>query len=166
LLMRTLFLIRHAKSSWDNPGLRDFNRPLNERGLRDAPRMAELLAGKGVRPDLIMSSPAKRALTTAQFFAAAFGLAEDSIVRQQAIYEASPLDILRIIGELPEAAHTVLLFGHNPTFTDVTNMLAEKSVDNVPTCGIVHIESDAPTWPELYEGNATLKGLYFPKEVI
>ncbi|MCB9354861.1 MAG: histidine phosphatase family protein [Lewinellaceae bacterium] len=75
--MRTLFLIRHAKSSWDNPGLRDINRPLNDRGMHDAPRMAQLLAGIGPPPDLIVSSPAKRAFTTAMFFARVFGIDED-----------------------------------------------------------------------------------------
>ena len=164
--MRTLYLIRHAKSSWDNPGLRDFNRPLNERGLRDAPLMARLLAGAEARPELLVSSPAKRALTTAQFFAEACGMDEEAIVRNQDIYEATPTDILRIIAQLPESARIVGLFGHNPTFTEVANRFTENRIENLPTCGIVRIDSSAASWGEFYEGNAAVRALYFPKEVL
>ncbi len=163
--MRTLFLIRHAKSSWDNPGLRDFNRPLNERGLRDAPKMAKLLVNQGIKPDLVVSSPAKRALTTALFFAEAFDIDEEAVVRKQEIYEADPMDILQIISDLPNTAQTVLLFGHNPTFTDVANRFSENFIDNVPTCGIVQIESEADSWKSFYEGNAAVKAIFVPKEV-
>ena len=163
--MRTLYLIRHAKSSWDNPGLRDFNRPLNERGFREAPLMAQLLSSQGVRPDLLVSSPAKRALTTALFFAEQFGINENDVLREQDIYEAAPGEILRIISNLPDSARVVCLFGHNPTFTEVANLFSENFIDNVPTCGIVQIESDAEHWNTLYEGNSRVKARFFPKEV-
>ncbi|MCB0577434.1 MAG: histidine phosphatase family protein [Saprospiraceae bacterium] len=164
--MRTLFLIRHAKSSWDNPGLRDINRPLNDRGMHDAPRMAQLLAGIGPPPDLIVSSPAKRAFTTAMFFARAFGIDEDGIEQKQEIYEAAPRDILRLVSALPDNAHTVCLFGHNPTFTEVANRFSENYIDNVPTCGIVHVKSEADTWAGFDESNAVVKACYFPKLVL
>ncbi len=164
--MRTLYLIRHAKSSWDNPGLRDFNRPLNDRGFREAPIMAQLLADQGVVPDLIVSSPARRALTTAQFFAAQFGIAEGEIVREPDIYEAAPSDILRIISGLPDRAGVVCLFGHNPTFTEVANLFSESFIDNIPTCGIVQIVSDADQWNHVFEGNSKVKARFFPKEVL
>ena len=164
--MRTLFLIRHAKSSWDNPGLRDINRPLNDRGLKDAPQMAKLLREVGVQPDLLVSSPAKRALSTAQFFAEAFGIPDEKIVRNADIYEAFPTEILRIISELPDESKTVMLFGHNPTFTEVANRFSASFIDNVPTCGVVQIVSSAGRWSELYEGNAQLKAHFFPKEVL
>jgi len=163
--MRTLFLIRHAKSSWDNPGLRDFNRPLNERGLREAPLMAQLLANRGVQPDLLVSSPAKRALTTALFFAEKFGIADEQVLREQDIYEAAPTDILQIISHLPDSAAVVCLFGHNPTFTDVANRFSDDFIDNVPTCGIVQIESEAESWKTMYEGNSRVKAHFFPKEM-
>ncbi len=163
--MRTLYLIRHAKSSWDNPGLRDFNRPLNERGLREAPLMAQLLSKQGVRPDLIVSSPAKRALTTALVFAEQFGIADDLVLREQDIYEADPTEILRIISALPDSAQVVCLFGHNPTFTEVANLFSDDFIDNVPTCGIVQIESGAETWKTMYEGNSRVKARFFPKEM-
>lgn len=163
--MRTLFLIRHAKSSWDNPGLRDFNRPLNDRGQRQAPLMASLLVQRGIQPDLLVSSPAKRALTTALYFAHAFGVPDEQVIKEPDIYEAAPLDILQIISNLPDTAHTVCLFGHNPTFTDVANMFTENLIDNVPTCGIVQIETDAEHWNGMYEGNSRVKHCFFPKQV-
>ena len=164
--MRTLFLIRHAKSSWDNPGLRDFNRPLNNRGVHDAPKMANFLAKQGVEPELLLSSPAKRALTTALFFAGAFGIGDEAVIQEQGIYEAAPADILHIIHRLPDSARTVLLFGHNPTLTDVANRFSEDFIDNIPTCGIVQIESDADSWKAFDEGNAAVKKRFFPKEVL
>lgn len=164
--MRTLFLIRHAKSSWDNPGLRDFSRPLNERGLHDAPRMAQRLVQLGIQPELLVSSPAKRALSTALFFANAFGIEGEAIIQEQNIYEANPVDILKIISRLPDTAHVIMLFGHNPTFTDVANRFTDDFIDNIPTCGIVQIESDADSWKTFYEGNATVKACFFPKEVL
>lgn len=164
--MRTLFLIRHAKSSWDNPGLRDFNRPLNERGLHDAPKMAKLLAKKGVKPDLLLSSPAKRAITTAHFFAETFGLEADDVVQEQEIYEAAVSDILNIVNNLPDSAQSVMLFGHNPTLTDVANRFSDQYIDNIPTCGIVLIESEADSWKAFSEGNAAVKKIFFPKEVL
>lgn len=164
--MRTLFLVRHAKSSWDNPGLRDFDRPLNDRGLHDAPRMGKLLYQIGIRPDLLVSSPAKRALTTAQFFARAFDIPETDIVCNEQIYEAAPSQILRIISGLPDTAETVFLFGHNPTFTDVANHFSAGYVDNLPTCGVIQIVSTAARWAEVYEANARIKAHFFPKEVL
>lgn len=164
--MRTLFLIRHAKSSWDNPGLRDFDRPLNKRGIHDAPKMAKTLEKQGIKPDLLVSSPAKRALTTALFFAETFGVADEAVLRNEDIYMASPREILKIISQLPDSAQTVFLFGHNPTFTEVANHFSDDFIDNIPTCGVVQIESPADVWKEFSEGNATVKACFFPKEVL
>lgn len=165
--MLTLYLIRHAKSSWGNPGLRDHERPLNERGLNDAPKMAQLLAEQGVVPDLLVSSPAKRALSTAVFFANAFNIEPGAIVREAEIYEAFPKDILRIISGLPDSAKTVMIFGHNPTFTEVVNHFIEDDfIENMPTCGVAKITSSADSWRALYEGNSSVAACYFPKEVL
>lgn len=164
--MKTLYLVRHAKSGWDNPGLRDFDRPLNERGLHDAPKMARLLAELGVQPDLLVSSPAKRALTTATFFAEALGKTGAEVVQKPDIYEAYTTDILRIISELPESANTVMLFGHNPTFTDVANRFTEDFIENLPTCGVVKVVSSSDEWRRFYEGNAKVAACFFPKEVL
>lgn len=128
--------------------------------------MAQLLASQGVVPDLLVSSPAKRALTTALFFAEQFSIPDNQVVREQDIYEADPIDILRIISQLPDAATTVCLFGHNPTFTDVANRFTENFIDNIPTCGIVRIESDVDQWNAVYEGNSRVTARFFPKELL
>jgi len=164
--MRTLFLVRHAKSSWEQPGLRDFDRSLNERGLNDAPRMAQLLVKQGVKPDLLVSSPAKRALTTAIFFAEAFGLSADDVQREPNIYEAHPMQIQHIISKLPNDSSTVMIFGHNPTFTDVANVFTKDYIDNLPTCGVVKITSSAESWGSFSETNSKVIACYFPKEVL
>ncbi|MEZ4917526.1 MAG: histidine phosphatase family protein [Saprospiraceae bacterium] len=164
--MRSLFLIRHAKSSWDHPGLRDSERPLNKRGLSVAPQMAALLASRDVKPDLLISSPANRAFTTAGYFARAFGYPEDTIRQEAVVYEALPRDIIRLVSALPDEVTTVFLFGHNPTFTELANLYSDSFIPNVPTCGIVRIDSIARSWEAFYEGNSRVVARYFPKEVL
>lgn len=167
MITKTLYLIRHAKSSWGNPGLRDHDRPLNERGLHDAPKMAVFLAENAANPDLIISSTAKRALTTALFFADTFQIPEENVRREAAIYEAHPSDVLNIIHALPDTESSVMVFGHNPTFTSLANVFSEDTfIENVPTCGIVKIVSTADSWKTMYEGNAKVVACYFPKEVL
>jgi len=164
--MRYLFLVRHAKSSWDVPGLRDFDRPLNDRGHHDAPKMGKMIGDLGVRPDLLVSSPAKRALTTAQYFADALHVRADAIVLKPDIYEAFATDILAIVRDLPDTASTVFLFGHNPTFTDVANRFSDDFIHNVPTCGVIRIESTAAHWADFNADNARVTACFFPKEVL
>jgi phosphohistidine phosphatase len=162
--LRTLFLIRHAKSNWDSPGLRDFDRPLDQRGLRDAPLMADLLIKKNIQPDLMVSSSAKRAMTTAQFFASAYGFSSEKLILNKDIYDAFSTTVYKIISNFPDDAKTVLLFGHNPTMTDIANNFTEDFISNVPTCGIVQIESTANSWSEFSELNSKVSACYFPKE--
>jgi phosphohistidine phosphatase len=166
--MKTLFLIRHAKSSWADFGMRDIDRPLELRGQNDAPRMAAHLKKLGVQPDLLVSSPAVRARTTAGYFAAAFSMDAQSIDIQQDIYEADEQTILHIIQELPESVNTVFLFGHNPTFTYVADMFSKKDrIDNVPTCGIVQIRSNTEgvSWRKFNVKTADVKGFWYPKGI-
>lgn len=164
--MRYLFLIRHAKSSWNVAGLRDFDRPLNDRGLHDAPLMAGMLKAQNIRPNLIVSSPAKRAITTARFFAEGLGLVPEEIVENSGIYDAYASDILQIIRELPDSAQTVFLFGHNPTFTDVANRFTDQYIDNIPTCGVVCLESTSTHWADINSSNTRVVAQLFPKEVL
>lgn len=164
--VRNLFLIRHAKSSWDNPTLRDFERSLNERGLDIAPKMAAFMKSAGITPDLIVSSPAKRAIDTARFFAIRYNIPEEKILQIKEIYEATPMEVERIISNLPPEANTVFMFGHNPTFTEVANRFTDDLIFNLPTCGIVQIESSAPDWRSMYEGNSKVVGRWFPKLVL
>lgn len=162
--MKTVFFIRHAKSSWKEPELADIERPLNKRGFRDAPFMAKLLAGKGVKPDLLLSSPALRAYTTAQYFAEAFAWPEDRIQVERRIYDAYPGDILALLQELPGEVNTVILFGHNPTFTALANYYANTYISNLPTCGIVQVDMDIANWQEVSPKAGSLVAYYFPKQ--
>lgn len=162
--MKTFYLVRHAKSSWDNPDLKDEERPLNERGLKDAPFMAKLMKSKGVEPDLLVTSPAIRALTTAAYFKMALEVdGEDFWVRDD-IYEAMTVKITDLISKLPEDAETVMIFGHNPTFTNVANQFTNKYIDNIPTCGVVCVRSEAATWPEVNASNSKVVEAFFPKD--
>lgn len=162
--MKTIFFIRHAKSSWDQPGLSDRDRPLNERGLRDAPFMAKMLAGKGFRLDHIVSSPATRAFTTAVYFAKAFGIPQERIEINTDIYEAWPDEILRIVHQLSDEYSAVAIFGHNPTFTTMANHFASRPLDYLPTCGIARVEADITSWKQLNDGNGKLVEVLFPKQ--
>lgn len=162
--MKTVFFVRHAKSSWDNPSLRDIERPLNKRGQRDAPFMGKLLSGKGIKPDRLISSPAKRAFTTAKHFAKAMGIPEEDIDVDKRIYDAYPGDILDIVQELPADYSMVLIFGHNPTFTGVANLFTEDYISNVPTCGIFRVDADVEAWPDFREGKGRLAEYHYPKQ--
>ena len=162
--MKTVYFVRHAKSSWSDANLRDIERPLNKRGRRDAPFMAKLLKGRGVRPDRLISSPAKRAYLTASFFANALGTGPENIDQHSKIYEAYPGTILKIIEELPDEWNTVLLFGHNPTFTDLANTFSSQYISNVPTCGICRVDCEVEEWGKFTKENAELTEFHYPKQ--
>jgi phosphohistidine phosphatase len=165
--MKRLVLVRHAKSSWDHPGLRDFERPLGPRGKRDAPQMADLAAEKGLQPDKIVSSPAKRAHDTALYFATAYAIDPSELILVEDIYEALPDVLEKVIADLDDHWDTVFLFGHNPGFTLFANRYTQAfRFDNVPTCGIVVIESEQSAWAAFVPGQANVSKWYFPKECI
>ncbi|MEZ4949925.1 MAG: histidine phosphatase family protein [Saprospiraceae bacterium] len=162
--MKTLFLIRHAKSSWDNPALDDFDRPLNKRGLKDAPFMAALIEAKNYIPDKIVSSPANRAITTARYFANAFNIPSEKILLNESIYEAYPDTLSKIIHQLDDAWDTVFLFGHNPGFTELANRYSNAFISNIPTCGIVRIMANVEEWENFVPGKARVTDMFTPKE--
>lgn len=162
--MKTVYFIRHAKSSWEDMSLGDKERPLNPRGKRDAPFMAQLLKGKGVKADRIISSPANRAFTTATFFAAEMGIEKEDIVIEKNIYEAYLQDVLNILKKLDQSVETVLIFGHNPTFTSLTNLFSKEYIPNVPTCGIAKVESTCKDWADFADSNSALSDFYYPKQ--
>ncbi len=162
--MRTLYLVRHAKSSWADLGARDFERTLEERGHRDAPRMAELLRGMGVMPDFLVSSPAIRAKMTAEYFAKKLGILTQNIEFQQDIYESDLPTLLHLVRDLPDSAPVICLFGHNPTFTYFANQFSQNPIDNVPTCGMVKIECDTEGgWSEFGKAKTQVSGFWYPK---
>ncbi|MBD3307013.1 histidine phosphatase family protein [candidate division KSB3 bacterium] len=162
--MKRLYLIRHAKSSWKDQSLADFDRPLNKRGKRDAPFMGQRLASYQVTPDLLMSSPAKRALTTAKTIAEEIGYPPTAIVTEPSIYGAGAASLLTVIQAIKDAAHEVMLVGHNPGLTTLAESLTNTMVDNIPTCGIFCVDLPVESWTEVTEGIGTVVFFDYPKK--
>jgi phosphohistidine phosphatase len=163
-MIRRLTLVRHAKSSWDYAELSDFERPLNTRGRRDAPAMARRLAGELEKPLRLVSSPALRAITTAHAFAGALGLDHTAIRIEPRIYEATRGALFAIAQELDDADTHVLLFGHNPGFTELAQLLAPCTFGEMPTCAVATLGFDLKHWRELQPHSGTLLRYEFPKK--
>lgn len=143
---RTIILIRHAKSSWADPDTSDFDRPLNERGKRDVPMMAARLLNRGIHPDLLVSSTAKRAATTAKGFAAMMNYPEKAIAWKPELYLPEPDVFTLVLEQLPDTAKTIALFSHNPGITYFANRLSGVNIDNMPTCSMVAAKTNLPSW--------------------
>ena len=161
--MKTVLFVRHAKSSWKFPDLTDFQRPLNKRGLRDAPVMGKRLRKRGMFPDLIISSPAVRAYTTAKFIAKEVGYKPKAIQQEQKVYEASRETVLNILRQLPNDKNIVFIFGHNQTFTTLANYFSDDYIDNVPTSGMVAVNFDIDKWKDLSQKNSHFSFFDYPK---
>lgn len=155
--MKTLYIVRHAKSSWDDPYLDDFDRPLNGRGKRNVPDMGQRLSKLGVKPDLLLSSPANRAITTARGIASVIGYSKDDISQNRGLYHASSSSIIEIISETDDQVNTLMIFGHNPGFTSLISALSGFNLYNLPTCGICGIRFPINSWRAIH----TLKGEKF-----
>lgn len=156
--MKTLYLARHAKSFWGDQSIPDFDRPLNKRGKRDAPFMGNVLKEKKVKPDLIISSPAKRTKKTALEIAAKLKYPESKIIYNEELYEASSNTILKVIKKIDDKIESVMIFGHNPGLTMLNNQISDFYIDNIPTCGIVALQLDKK-WSEI--GKNTCRHLFF-----
>ncbi len=161
--MKQLIIMRHAKSSWSDPTLEDFDRPLNKRGLRDAPEMAKRLVSHGLQPDLVISSPARRAVATAHAVAPALGIKLNDIAMEPGIYEAHTRELQAIVEALDDAHDTVLMFGHNPGFTRLAEVLGDTDIGNLPTAGYVWLSFDVDSWTDVAAGTGTVVRLDFPK---
>jgi len=161
--MKTLYLVRHAKSSWDNPNQSDHDRPLNPRGERDAPRMGKRLRKRKDRPEVIISSSAVRAQTTARILATAIDYHTSDIAIDERLYGAEPEDVLSIIGDLDGGIECAMLIGHNPTFTALINALGRCDFDNVPTCGMAVLTFPVDSWKNLATVQGNLVDFDFPK---
>ena len=161
--MKTLTLVRHAKSSWKDTSLSDRDRPLNKRGERDAPEMGRRIAAAGVRPSLIVSSPAVRAWTTARIIADEIGYPREFLQRDKRLYLASVNGILDVIVGQDTAFNSLMIVGHNPGFTDFANYLVPGLTNNIPTAGVVSVQLDTDDW-SLYDKPGVELLLYdFPK---
>ncbi len=162
--MKRLFLIRHAKSSWAEPGLDDFHRPLNHRGKKDGPAMAKRLAAAGIRPDVIISSPAVRAKKTALFMALGTGYEESAVRYDDNLYLGSVSYYCRLIATLLEQVNVLFLVGHNNTITELAEYLCGQELGNVPTCGVVALEYSGEGNFEDIAGRGKLEFFWFPKD--
>jgi phosphohistidine phosphatase len=162
--MKTLLLLRHAKSSWKNPDLADHDRPLNVRGKRDAPRMGEFLAEQDLIPDLIVTSTAKRARKTVKKVAAACGY-EGEIVKTSALYHAWPDEIVSVLNSLPGDPERVMVVGHNPGMEEYLELLTDEELF-MPTATLAQISLPIDHWRELDLDTAgILLNLWRPREL-
>ncbi len=162
--MKQLYIVRHAKSSWQDPHLDDFDRPLNARGERDAPVMGSKLCQRKVRPDILVTSPANRAFTTAQIIAAAIGFKTEKIIKNPALYLASLDDLHNIINDTDEANSTLMIVGHNPGLTALANHLCRNHLENIPTCGIFCAALEHVLWKDVKEGSGRQLFFDYPKK--
>jgi phosphohistidine phosphatase len=161
--MKTLFLVRHAKSSRDDPSLPDRDRPLDDRGKQDARKMGKRLAKRDARPDLLLSSPALRALTTAQLIAEEVGYKGKDIVVDDRLYASNADDLLAVIRALDKKLNCVMLFGHNPEFTDLAGWLSSEIID-MPTSAVVEFNFDTKAWSDVGEVEPAKAVLDYPKK--
>jgi phosphohistidine phosphatase len=161
--MKTLYLVRHAKSSWEDHSLDDFDRPLNERGKRDAPFMGKKLLERGLKPDVVVSSPAKRAKKTAIKVCHELGIDKSAILFKDKIYATSVQTLLNVLGKLPNAAQHAMLFGHNPELTALSNYLCDYVIHNIPTTGVVGIEFQVSSWAQVSAGKGKFLFFDYPK---
>lgn len=162
--MKTLLIVRHAKSSWDSADISDIDRPLNDRGKRDAPAMAQRLIKAGVGIDRFVSSPAKRARQTAEHFAHAYGKKEKAIRQIPELYHASVPTFQQVVGDLDNSDDAVAIFSHNPGITAFVNTLTDEiRVDNMPTCAVFAVKSDAENWAAFLSSGPKLWFFDYPK---
>lgn len=162
---KTLFLVRHAKSSWDDVNLEDIQRPLNKRGKRDAPKMGKHLAGYRVRPEVIISSPAVRANDTAREIAAKLGFKKSDVEIDEDLYSFDSSDIMEVIRGLSNGYQSIMLVGHNPAITRLVNELSGSNVDNVPTCGVALLRFNLEKWSGIKKGAGELLKFDYPKKL-
>ena len=161
---KTLFLVRHAKSSWKEVGLADRERPLSGRGKRDAPRMGARLARRDARPELLVTSPAVRAVQTAEAMALALGRGPADVLVDEGIYDAGPEELMEVIRRFDDQVRHAMLVGHNPALTELANRLAACDIENVPTCGVVILSLATDTWTTAGDCPATLLEFLSPKK--
>jgi phosphohistidine phosphatase len=161
--MRTLFILRHAKSSWDDASLADFDRPLNGRGERTAPIMGELMGREGFDPDIILSSPAERAKQTALAVKKAGGI-DAEIVFDERIYEASPDGLRNVVAQIDDVHASAMLVGHNPGMEGFIRYLTGQ-VEPMPTAALAVIDLEIDAWRDTTGGGGKLRNIFRPKEL-
>ncbi len=161
--MKQLTLLRHAKSSWAQNGLSDHDRPLNQRGRHDVPVMGRRLTDHGVRPSLIITSPAKRARQTVKLLAQEIGYPIEFLQTEKPLYLADPATILEVIGLQDDTFSDIIVCAHNPGITDLAGQLSGLSIDNLPTCGIVVVKAETDSWSSIATAPRELITCDYPK---
>ena len=162
--MKTLYIVRHAKSDKENDKLEDIDRPLNSRGYTDAHAMASKLNDTRKKPQLIISSPAVRALSTALIFSRKFGYDPKKIVIEENLYETGSAQYMEVINQAGDSFDSIMIFGHNSTITSLVNTLTDPFTDNVPTCGVTAIAFNVNSWKEVTKNSGKLVLYDFPKK--
>ena len=162
--MKTLFLLRHGKSRWDEDFVQDYERALKKRGARNATEMGKRIALRADKPELIIASFAERTLRTAQLVAAELDFKSDEIVVDKAIYAAECDDLQNIIKQFDDAYERILLVGHNPTLTEALNHFTNAGIENVPTCGLGVVQFSTGSWSSVNSNNAQLLHFDYPKK--
>lgn len=162
--MKTLLLVRHAKSSWDLATLNDFDRSLNERGKKDAPVMAQRLLDRKIDINTFVSSPAKRAKKTAELFCSIYKKDKEEIIFVPALYHASLNTFFEVVTQLNDDYNCVAIFSHNPVITEFVNQLVENvTIDNMPTCGVFAVKTSITKWKEFSTSKKELIFFDYPK---
>lgn len=160
---KSLLLIRHAKSSWDDLLMPDFERPLNERGQKNAPEMAQRLINRTLIPQQLISSPALRALSTAKIFASNLNIKHSEIIQEKRIYEANTQTLLSIVNNIDDSTEFAALFGHNPGLSNLANYLCDEAEFYMPTCGMILLKFPFDEWQMLSKDTGKLLFFDFPK---
>ncbi len=161
--MKTLIVVRHAKSSWSDSDKDDHDRPLNSRGKKDAPEMAKRLRMRGIKVDLFVSSTALRARTTAQYFADEYGVSKKDIVPEGKLYLAPAEAYYEVLSALSDKHDIVAVFGHNPGITAFANTLSQVHVDDMPTCAVYAIAADTDKWASFEKAEKDFLYFDYPK---
>lgn len=162
--MKKIYLIRHAKSSWSEEGVSDFDRPLNKRGKKDLPFMANRLKEFGIKPDLILSSPAKRAQKSAKTIAEIIDYKTTKISYDESLYDSSYTTYRYLLDSLDNKLNSVFIVAHNPTLTEVGERLSGAILTNIPTCSIVCIEFDVKSFQDIKEESGKIIFFDYPKK--
>lgn len=161
--MKKIYFVRHAKSSWDNMELTDEERPLNQRGLKDAPKMSAFISKKIKQPDILITSSALRTHETAKVFAKEFYQVPIKIESQ--LYNASDFEWFSYLKNLNEDYSAVMMFGHNPALTQIVNVFTESNIFNIPTCGIASVSFKIDSWKEILDTDGVLDFYHYPKGI-
>ncbi len=164
-MSKQLLLVRHAKSSWADFSIKDFDRPLNDRGRKDAPVMAKRLLDKKIAIDAFISSPAKRARKTAEYFIAGYEQPKKEIIFIDELYLATPSVFASIVGQVSDQYNTIAVFSHNNGITDYANTLTDTRIDEMPTCSIFAVKADVQSWSGFANAKKDFWFFDYPKAV-